>query len=76
MIDGPNADWYESIIDNPNHKLKRLPNNTPIISDMIFAQDYVLFNHYEKDKESAIKITQPDLKNSLEAVFDLLWEKI
>ncbi|MFC1616576.1 TrmB family transcriptional regulator [Patescibacteria group bacterium] len=75
MVAGPRADFYEGLIKNPNHHLKRIPSNTAIGSDIIIVNDYVLLLQYQKGRESVIKITEPDLRQSMLTVFNMLWEK-
>lgn len=75
MVEGPRADFYEKLIKNPNHQLKRIPANSNIRSDLIIVNDYVLMLQYQKGHETAIKISEADLQKSMQTMFDMLWEK-
>lgn len=75
-VAGPAASWYCSMIRNKNHKVKLLPANCGITSDIIIGGDSVVVNSYVEERELAIKISEPNLCRSLTAIFELLWAKL
>ncbi|MCB9030056.1 MAG: MarR family transcriptional regulator [Deltaproteobacteria bacterium] len=72
-ISGPDTDWYESKISNPNHTLKRLPAEMQLISDMIFVNNSVVLSHFDPDRELGIRIRQQGFYTSMLAIFEYMW---
>lgn len=72
---GPKTEWYRKLIDNPNHQLKELKTTSPFDSDIIITANYVLLIHYDTPRESVIKITQPDFRQSMLTIFEMIWEQ-
>lgn len=75
-VDGEHTNWYEKNISNKNHKLKRLPNNAEIYSDIIMFEGNVIITHHDKGNELGLRIHEERFYRSLRTVFELLWSKI
>lgn len=74
-VAGPLAEWYRNSIQNPNHAIRFLPRDAKIASDMVLSHDAVFFYHYQPKQETAIKVRQLELHESLMTIFDLLWKQ-
>ncbi len=74
LVAGPQADWYISHVDNPNHKIRLMPKDKKIVSDIILNKGSVILNHYDPKQESSIKITEKNLYTTMMTIFDELWK--
>ncbi len=72
---GPAFDWYKKEIRNPRHQLRALTQagTSGIETDMIFIDGAVVLLNYEPSGELAIRIRQPQLYRTMNAIFELLW---
>lgn len=76
MVDGEIAQWYISLIDNPNHHVKLLQKGSDLFSDIILINNFVIINHYDPNQETCIKITEQNLYRSLKTIFQKTWESL
>jgi len=72
---GKAAELYKSKIQNPKHQVKDLPSSVNVKTDIIITSDAVFLNSYEKKAESSIKITEKNFHETMQSLFNLLWEK-
>lgn len=75
VVPGTETDAYRAKIQNPRHELKTLPSRMDLKSDIIITSDSVIVNNYEKRSESTIRIREKDFHDSMQSIFDALWER-
>jgi predicted transcriptional regulator len=73
VVVGKWADWYQKHNRNPHHIIKELPAGTKIYSDMFFTKGDVYLGHFEKHRESFIRITQVDYYETMKTLFERMW---
>ena len=76
VTQGPMTEWYKNQIKNPNHLLKKLPQESSFFSDIILTEDSLIINLYGMRDEKTVKITHKDLYESMKNVFDVLWDSL
>lgn len=73
VVSGPTTQDYKRRIHNPNHEIKEIPNDKKFLSDMILIDGAVVIIGYEKRRESAIKIIEPNFYTSMKTIFEMMW---
>jgi sugar-specific transcriptional regulator TrmB len=76
LVDGPEADWYESKINNPNHKIKRIAKSKKLHSAMVISKNAVLLVNQDQDNPVGIKIRHEKFTHSMRTLHSALWDNL
>lgn len=75
LVDCPEAKEYAAAIHNPDHQVKTLPAGLKFFSDNILCDDKIFLFSYEKDQACVVEITNKNLADTQQKMFELLWER-
>lgn len=74
-VPGPEFNWYQKEIKNPNHQIKVLPQTAHnLVTDMILFDGAVILLTYGESGEMAIRIKQSQFYGSMLLLFETLWQ--
>lgn len=75
-VAGPVTDWYAKQIHNPKHELKQIDASQKLLTDCIFGEEAIYFLKYDNSEGAGVRIQRPDLIQSMNVIFDLLWDRL
>lgn len=73
VVEGDNLSWYLSEIENENHKVKYVPRDYRIPTDIILSDGNVFQTSYEDGQEMVVQIRHDAYYKTMVTVFDLIW---
>jgi hypothetical protein len=76
IVDGPMTDWYAQRIINPNHKIKRVAQELPGVSDLVIMDGIVLISLMSPESECALEIRNKHFADFSRWYFMTLWERL
>ncbi len=76
VVNGPMTDWYAQRIVNPNHKVKKVTEEPPGVSDLVILDGVVLISLMSPESECAIEIRNKHFADFSRWYFMLLWERL